>query len=319
MKTMKNSKHDITDSNASHNTLYSDYKAEVVAHNLLKYYEKVDQIFLKRLGSNNRPFNKDIKSISSQVYELEESVLSIATYREGLYDYLPEGVFHPPSLGNRKMLIDEIIAQMQQQKKIEADARKFFQPFELEPFFLELSALAKVNEFEITEDSELLLNIVRKLWPLLNKLDNDTSKTFIYLLPFFYTVRGNKKWFEKLLMAFLKIPVQISFTPNYVNDIKEASDSISLSNYQLGGSMVLSGEHMNGERNWAVHYGLIPYSDIDKYVPLSDLRNLLEILYNYCLPANVEVEEYFKTEGTDQSFILDEKGNTSILGYSTFS
>lgn len=309
---------EITDSSQNHNTLYSDYKAEIVALNLMKYYTDVDQVFLKRLGNNNRSFNKDIESISSQVHELGELIVSISSFREGMYDYLPKGMFHPPSLGNYKSRIDNVIVEIQKQKKIETSARNFFLPFELECFFIQLNALAKENEFEITDRSELFLNTIKELWPLLHALDKDTAKVFIYLLPFFHTVKGNKEWFEKCLMAFLQVPVQITFVPNQVNDIRAASDAISLSNFHLGISMVLSGEHMDGERNWAVHYGPIPYNDIAKYVPYSDLRKLLRILYDYCLPATVDVEEHFVVDKNDHSFVLDKHQETSRLGYSTF-
>ncbi|NAW50023.1 hypothetical protein GNY06_00980 [Elizabethkingia argentiflava] len=312
-----NNIYDITDTIKHHNTLYTDYKAEVMALNLMKYYQ-VDKVYLKRLGSNNRSFNKDVHTISSYVYDLDEMVVHITSFREGIYDYLPEGLFHPPSLGSYKSRIDDMIAQIRRQKKVEASAREFFQPFELELFFLEMNALAKENEFEIIESAELLLTKFQELWPLLNRLDKDTAKIFIYMLPFFHTVRGRKDWLEKCLSAFLQIPVQIRFTPNHVNDIKEASDAISLSNYQLGISMVLSGEHMNGERNWAIHYGTIPYQHIAKYVPNSDLRKLLRILYAHCLPATVEAEEHFVTEKNDRSFVLDEHQDTGRLGYSTF-
>lgn len=309
---------EVTDNAKKHNTLYSDYRAEVVALNLLKYYDEVDQVFLKRLGNNNRSFNKDVESINSQVHELEELIVSVSSFREGLYDYLPEGLFHPPSLGNHKTRIDEVIARIQKQKKLEMDARNFFQPFELEPYFLELNALAKENEFEIMDSSELFLDTVKELWPLLAALDKDTAKIFVYLLPFFHTVKGNKEWFEKCLMAFLQVPVHITFEPNEVSDIRAASDAISLSNFYLGISVVLSGKHMDGERNWAIHYGPIPYGDIAKYVPSSDLRKLLRILYNHYLPATVEVEEHFVVDKNEHSFLLDKNQETSRLGYSTF-
>lgn len=313
-----NSIYDITDTVHQHNTLYSDYKAEVIALNLLKYFPEVEQVFLKRLGSNNRSFHKDVEQINSQQHALGDLVVSIASYREGMYDYLPEGIFHPPSLGNHKSRIDDIIVAIQQQKKIESSARDFFQPFELECFFLARNALAKEAEFEVTTQSPLFLTIMKALWPLLNVLDDDTAKVFIYILPFFHTVIGNKQWFEKFLMAFLKIPVRIDYVPHKVSDIHVASDTVSLSNFHLGISMVLSGEHMDGERNWIIHYGPIPYAAIAQYVPHSEQRKLLRVLYDYCLPVTVDVVEYFITDKNEDSFILDSEQDTSRLGYSTF-
>lgn len=108
------------------NTLNTDYRVEVAALNLLKYYNEIDHIYINRLGSNNKSFNKDIENIQSEINHLGDIVVSIDTYREGIYDYLPEGLFHPLSLGGKKSNIDSIIKQIQKQKKVEADARKFF-------------------------------------------------------------------------------------------------------------------------------------------------------------------------------------------------
>ncbi|MEJ5053390.1 type VI secretion system baseplate subunit TssG [Sphingobacterium sp. MYb382] len=309
---------EITASTQEHNTLYSDYKAEILAINLLKYYDKVDHVFLKRLGSNDRSFNKDINQVSSRVEDLDQLTVSISSFREGFYDYLPEGIFHPPSVGDYQTQKDSVILKMQHQKKTEAHARNFFWPFELESFFLEINALTKENEFEITDDSSLLLDLFKELWPLLEALDEGSAKVFSYLLPFFHKVKGNRRWLEKCLQAFLAIPVNISFVPNRVRNIKTASDAISLANFRLGISMVLSGEHMDGERNWAIRYGPIPDSSIAQYVPQSGLRKLLEVMYDHCLPATVEVEEHFVVDKNSSSFCLDKNQDTSRLGYSTF-
>lgn len=315
---MKSSVYDIADRLQKHNTLESDYKAEVVALNLLKYYDEVDHVFLKRIGSNDRSFNKDVEKIYSQTHDLDEVLVYITSYREGMYDYLPEGIFHPPSLGSYKSRVDDIIYEIQKQKKIEESARNFFQPFELECFFVELQSLSKENEFEITDGSDLFLNVMKELWPLLDALDKETARIFIYILPFFHMVIGNKEWLEKFLMAFLKIPVRIQFVPHKVSDSKVASDMATLSNFHLGISMVLSGEHMDGERNWVIHYGPIPNDEIMNYIPQSPLRKLLRIMYDHCLPATVDIVEEFLTDKNSQSFLLGKELYTSRLGYTTF-
>ena len=84
-------------------------------------------------------------------------IVTIFSFRKGIYDFLPEGLFHPPSLGTQKSGIKEVIEQIRKQKRNEIDARNFFQPFELESFYLLLNAYNKENEFQITENSESLL------------------------------------------------------------------------------------------------------------------------------------------------------------------
>lgn len=43
---------------SSFNSLHTDFKAEVVALNLLRFYQEIDHLFLKRLGAITGVFIK---------------------------------------------------------------------------------------------------------------------------------------------------------------------------------------------------------------------------------------------------------------------
>jgi predicted chitinase len=58
-----------------YNKLQTDFKAEAVAVNLLKYHRAVSNIFIDRIGINDRAYLKDIKSISSDYLGFDEEVL----------------------------------------------------------------------------------------------------------------------------------------------------------------------------------------------------------------------------------------------------
>ena len=301
-----------------YNELDTDYKIEVIALNLLNFYKEIHHLFLKRLGGNERTYHKDIKSISVDLLGLDENVLNIETYQEGIYDYLPNGVFHSPTLGDFSSGVDTIIEGIRAQRRIEASARKLFQPFENEAFYLQLSMLMQENNYDISSESSFLVEVLSDLFPLLNAIEKKTARIFVFLLPFFHAIRGNKKWFEKCLKAFLQVPVRIVFLPNRVEDIGVVSSSLVLSQMRLGQSSLLSGSHLDGERNWGIYYGAIPYESLSHYMPEAPLRRLLQVLYDYCLPVQANVEEFFITERKQNSFMLTSEGNVNRLGYSTF-
>ncbi|SHH20954.1 type VI secretion system baseplate subunit TssG [Chryseobacterium oranimense] len=302
-----------------YNKLQTDFKAEAVAVNLLKYQRAVSNIFIERIGINDRAYLKDIKSISSSYLGFDEEVFTIETYREGIYDYLPEGLFHPPSLGASRKNVDTVVREIRKQKRIEEDARKFFRPFELEVFFTEISSLLKESEFDISSDTDTLLETVSELWPLIKMLDKQNAYIFIYILPFFHQIRGDKRWFERCMTAFLQVPVEVTFAPNIIDRIERNDDSMLLGNSKLGVTYIPSGKHMDGQRNWVVNIGPIPYQDMKKYISGSPFRKVLQALYDYFLPVTVDVEENFITEKEEYSFSLeDDERNASRLGYSTF-
>jgi hypothetical protein len=302
-----------------YNKLQTDFKAEAVAVNLLKYQRAVSNIFIERIGINDRAYLKDIKSISSSYLGFDEEVFTIETYREGIYDYLPEGLFHPPSLGASRKNVDSVVREIRKQKKVEEDARKFFRPFELEVFFTEISSLLKESEFDISSSTDTLLDTASELWPLIKLLDKQNAYIFIYILPFFHQIRGDKKWFERCMTAFLQVPVEVTFVPNIIDRIERNDDSMLLGNSKLGVTYIPSGRHMDGQRNWVVNIGPIPYTEMKKYISGSPFRNILQALYDYFLPVTVDVEENFITEKEEYSFSLeDDERNASRLGYSTF-
>ena len=302
-----------------YNKLQTDFKAEAVAVNLLKYHRAVSNIFIDRIGINDRAYLKDIKSISSQYLGFDEEVLSIKTYREGIYDYLPEGLFHPPSFNGSRKNVESVVNEIRKQKRVEEDARKFFMPFELEIFFTEISALLKEYDFDLASDTDSLLTVFSELWPVVKMLDKKNAYIFIHILPFFHQIRGDKKWFERCMTSFLKVPVEITFSPNVIDRIEEEDDSILLGNSRLGVTYIPSGKHMDGERNWVVNVGPIPYDEIKRYIPGNSFRNVLQALYDYCLPVNVDIEENFITEKKEYSFMLeDNERNSNRLGFSTF-
>lgn len=302
-----------------YNKLQTDFKAEAVAVNLLKYHRAVSNIFIERVGVNDRAYLKDIKSISSSYLGFDEEVFTIESYREGIYDYLPEGLFHPPSLGASRKNVDTVVREIRKQKRVEDDARKFFRPFELEVFFTEISALLKESEFDITSNTDSLLDTVSELWPLIKMLDKQNAYIFMHILPFFHQIRGDKKWFERCMTAFLQVPVNVTFSPNIIDRMEKNDNSMLLGNSRLGVTYIPSGPHMDGQRNWVVNIGPIPYEDMKKYIPGSPFRNVLQALYDYFLPVTVDVEENFVTEKEEYSFSLEDDGrNASRLGYSTF-
>ncbi len=302
-----------------YNKLQTDFKAEAVAVNLLKYHRTVSNIFIERVGVNDRAYLKDIKSISSSYLGFDEEVYTIESYREGIYDYLPEGLFHPPSLGASRKNVDIVVREIRKQKRVEDDARKFFRPFELEIFFTEISALLKESEFDITSNTDSLMETVSELWPLIKMLDKQNAYIFMHILPFFHQIRGDKRWFERCMTAFLQVPVEVTFSPNVIDGIEKNDDSMLLGNSRLGVTYIPSGKHMDGERNWVINIGPIPYEDMKKYIPGSPFRKVLQALYDYFLPVTVDIEENFVTEKVAYSFSLeDDERNASRLGYSTF-
>lgn len=307
-------------SNLKYNKLETDFKLEAVAANIVRYYGHDSKVMIRRIGINDRAYLKDIKEISVQHNDLDDETVVLETYRESIYDYLPEAVFHPPSLGFNGRNIDNVVKEIRKQKQVEQSARNFFQPFELEIFYAEVNALLKESEIFDANHYSPLLNIISELWPILKKLDRSSAETFVHILPFLYSIKGDKGWIERFLTYFLGTDVQISFVPNSVDTHQDESVSFQLGSGKLGVTTILSGDHQDGNLNWEIAIGAIDYGEIEKYVDGHPFRKLLQEIYDIFMPVNVLVSEKFVVENREESFTIGKKtaDNTNILGYSTY-
>jgi hypothetical protein len=308
----------IQHTNVEVNAPDTDFKAEVIAAALLQMNIPAEKIFIRRMGINNRARNKDIICLRKDFFEFNEEQIVIDTNRESIYNYLPEGIFHPPTLGGLGKNTEEIIEQMRIERKAEEDGKKFFVPFELETYYTELAALNFENNLDQKGKNDHLLDIISDLWPLLNTLDKATAKIFIHLLPFFHSARGNKIWFERCMTAFLGVPVNIGFSENKVDEIDNI-ETLFLANTRLGINTLLCGSHTDGNRNWHVNIGPVPTQELYRYIPGSSFNETLAAVCNHCLPATALWQLHIVTAKEGEDLVLG--GNEEaqfFLGYNTF-
>ena len=108
-----------------------DIRAEVLIAELLEQAAiPRDKAILKAKGIHARPFSRDVLEV--ELFEddrMRRDAIFFHVAREGLYDALPEGIFHTPKTQrNATEMVDEIKKQNQQRE----DARTFFLPIEEE-------------------------------------------------------------------------------------------------------------------------------------------------------------------------------------------
>ena len=78
-----------------------DIRAEVVLADLIEYGLNPDDLVMYSMGLSKRTFHRDIESVELLKAIGDRSTkLNVELNREGIYDALPEGLFHQPT--NRK-------------------------------------------------------------------------------------------------------------------------------------------------------------------------------------------------------------------------
>jgi len=170
---------------------------DIKAETLLSYLPR-DRRKIELKGSHKRNAYEDISDISVD----ESGTVNIAISRNGIYDILPESLFHPidrfdniPANEYKEKFKEEC-----EQQQIEEDnARKYFQPFD--DVLMELSAIIAESKNDETY-THMLENIVCDSLPDIYRNNRFVKKAKEYV-PICRNIRGNKSLLSLMLRHIL--------------------------------------------------------------------------------------------------------------------
>jgi len=297
--------------------LRDDYRVEVLGAALLAASGDVSHIIIERLGINGRSYAKDQYRVSEQqgLYDLEPKTV-IQSFRQSIYDMLPESLFHPPTLGGIGRTEEEIVAEIREQRKREEQARKFFQPFEQEPSYVEMQALLLELMYEQKGSYPQFYNLFAQAWPILSRLPEEVALSFIYILPILHQVRGDIAWTAQCMAFIVGMPVVITQETG-LQKIPAGLPFLKTGVSRLGIDTALGGAQYDGLEQWKITVGPVPPESIEGVLPQTGFRALLEQLAHYFLPANMFYSFKIETMCTEAA-LNAAAPDKSRLGYSFY-
>lgn len=302
------------------NSYPSDIKAEVLIADLVQegFPESEFLIFFDSLFK--RGFSKDIlKAEKTLVNDIQET-LAVYLARDGMYDLLPEGLFHASPdaavTSGKGMASDS-----RKESRIEEETRKFFQPFENEFFYqrvqLELqerSILQKLNDNTL---EDFFLNF----WKIDRSLPRDLIVKLTAMLPFVREIAGDFKMTANCLGAILGEEVTHSIS----NKSESATDAIidltndgdSLGKTRLGVNMITYGHFLETSRLIRFTIGPLKRTAIDPYLRNGEISRFIDCFSRFFLPVEMDFEFEVIIQKELQEFVLGSDDAQSIMGYST--
>ncbi len=300
------------------NTLESDYKAEVVAAHLVEQGYDPAKIILTRLGDDRRGFGKDIEALSLYFSEYDQTdFLQIQANREGIYDILPEGVFHQTI--NRKLNKDkeEMIDEIKIHREEEFFARRFFRLFEIE---LD-QVLTDIALLEIAFDKRIThpdyVYIFRSFWPVLDLLDREQAVLFLHIIPILQRIRNSNASIEEALALILHVPVSLE---PIILEKKETSNEFEsrLGKSRLGLDLITGNTFNDGQYDLKVRVGPMSAIKMKDFLKNEKYDRILSDLCRLFLPANVfHVYDYI-LDPEDSHFVLSTPKTATWLGINSY-
>lgn len=296
----------------------ADIKAEVVVGELHDNNFSQNEILTHHVGSFLRPVRKDIQEVSYPENvlpdEAEEIVLELS--RDGLYDALPEGLFHQPSLRSRAAKKGDVMEELKKHRQEEGFARKFFAPFENEFFnlqvLLEKREKSAIQGFTTNANRKLL----QQIWRVMHTLTSKQINLLMHYLPLAHHLRGDIEKLEKVMQSVLGVSVLLQYTQrthviNFENDQRLNQMTLGLDSV-LGNTFVLSIPHLE------IHIGPLSAKDFHSFLPLGEGHQLLKLLQDFFFPSHVHTDLKLTMQRSENKFSINEKSNISYLGYNTY-
>ena len=292
----------------------SDYTVESIASSLIKKGVSPNQIILKATGTPCRSHKKDVSSIHSYFYEeANEDLFFLDSPREGIYDALPESIFHSfsgkQSVKNKLEVIDEIKRHREEEKQ----ARIFFLPFEQEFFNIRRIIFSFEDQFEWMSNTSSLVEIYHTCYPILNELTVEKGYLFLRLIPLIHEIRDDFKKIEACLTMLLDadIKITLSFKENFVTTYTPPE----LGQAMLGTNTIIGNCMEDGEPDLSIIINPNKNSNITDYLFFEKTIKHTEQLCNFFIGAQYEISISYSMDINNNHLALNA---TSVLGYNVY-
>lgn len=290
----------------------------------------------RRIKFGNSPRTEEKSSQPEWDYDdvLQQSVfLNLVTHRDGLYDYLPEGLFHQPVNKTKDRDPADRIDEIARQFDREQGARRFFQPIEQEFYHQRLLLELEERKYLLTEETLRQNNdgaLFQEFWRLpphlltIRQLNN-----LLHLLPIAHRITGDMELMTDTFSLILGVPVELSLLPPIHSPIftREGlaipeDETIAPESDDLGrlslGDFSLGGIYQDTMPALEIRIGPLSTDQFMAFAPGGRSQQVLNLLEGYFVAAETSVVRHLIPDSENECIHLSEASPTSVLGFNAY-
>lgn len=304
------------------NTLDTDFKLEVIIATLVEQGYDPELIRILRDGIDRRHISKDIEKVYEKFNDDDlRKYLHIHVNREGIYDILPEGIFHKQTYKRSYKDIETDVEKALEEIKIHREqeffARRFFQLFEQ----MIDNTLVDIYQNEIRYDHTIhnreYVDLFIQYWPVLRRLQHRQAVAFMYVIPLLSEIRLSLKEVSESLSFILDVPVKIEKIKLPAKKADSQFES-HLGQIRLGVDWVLGNTFDDGLYDLKLTIGYLSAERMRGFLETAPERIVLNMLLEIFLPDETFTLIDFKIDPADSKFILSDENHTTYLGINSF-
>lgn len=291
------------------NNEYLNIKAEVVVSHFLEASNlDLNNISILNKGTFTRGFRRDI--LNSSVNN-ENNTIEITLVRNGIYDDLPEGIFHKDIKHDEDKSFNQIRSQGKQEEKL---ARNLFAPLENE-FFIQKLLIHQKEKKIITEFSDSDASFLLDIWGIKHKVASKFIFSLTRLLPLANKISQKKALIAKALEEILNEKITIIKKWKALESQKENNSSNSIGS--LGVNTTLFTKKTNYTMPfYEITVSLFNSENYFKYIDGEECHQLITVFCEYFIPMEIDWDLKISYLNTEKLFTLGGKSD-AVLGIAT--
>jgi hypothetical protein len=302
------------------NHLKHDIRAEVIVAEIIENGLNPAEIIIIPDGSFRRKFSKDVTYAEVIESENGQRVLGIHVTRDGLYDSLPEAIFHHQSV--EPLTSGHDMAKLsKKQNTEEKEARLFFLPFENEIFYHRIQIELEERKLLHRFSENLFDDIYPQFWKLDRTLPKKLVSRLVLFLHLTHKIVGNRYLTAKCLEIIIEEDVNVSYIRNHHSG-KNIPGSPGRKTSGLGstglGENFICGDYMSDSdpvMNFEI--GPLMNSSIKDYLENSTYSRFLNCFYSFFVPVEMNAVTTIKVSDAQRQFTLNDAQSDVILGYNS--
>lgn len=303
------------------NDLSTDFKAVTVAAEMIEQeLVKPDQIVISPVGPQKRAYSKEIANITKyeSAYRGRE-ITNIQINREGLYDMLPEGLFHRPPASSIMITEEQMIKDIVTRREEEKEARNFFAPMEAELYRLRTAIELYEGRLDRKNEYDDLINIFLKEWKEFNCFTKQQMVIFLQVLPVIHEHRNDLYFICNIIKMMFKVDVKLDYV---VVDMKIPDEVAAAMDTKVGqgalGVNFIAGRASEKETELQITIGPADAQQILEFLPGSASSKAIEVMLSYFIPLQTSISTKFVMDASSQKMVIGGESANSCVGYTTY-
>lgn len=298
----------IKELNERKNQLDTNFKAESIAVELIKRGVDPQKIFIVPNGVIGKRAVKDVElvRIGRSMHTMSEYVY-IVSNRAGIYDTLPEGLFHE-DYGHSQ---SDAKSNFKTIRKQEQKARQFFAPFEI--------LLGKYNatiaygeDLGVYGNLNSIIDQFSNNWTIFKSIDERQSALFLHVIPILTQIRANYKLLSNFLSLFFDVTINVTLKQKIMTQMVQPDFSLSESKFGL--DSVLGGMSSEFIPIIDIQIGPLADEELALFVPQSKNDKILDELASWLFDCQMPIEKEIIAVRNDTL----QRPATYYLGTNTF-